>query len=174
MLSWRYRRVLQAEAAALAGSVQPAQAGNTADDELDELKHVAFREERGLVGSSILAGSTKRLLKAFECLAELRQKVKCEGPNWERDRNTIELLFGTSNDYEKVPSSWRPPCEKAAHAQDANLDVEGEERKRVWAMVDRLCHLCFFPAIAFNSEQRAGPIAPGRFWPAPVVAPSAC
>jgi len=88
MLSWRYRRVLQAEAAALAGSVQPAQAGNTADDELDELKHVAFREERGLVGSSILAGSTKRLLKAFECLAKLRQKVKCEGPNWERDRNT--------------------------------------------------------------------------------------
>jgi len=131
MLFWRYRRWIQAEASAIAGPAGAAQRGNAGNDKLDDLKDLAFAEQRGLINISIQAGSSKGLLKALERVVELREKVQSEGPNWERDRHTIESLFGTRAEHKELPNSWRPPWERAAHAQNAKQDMEGDKARRL-------------------------------------------
>ncbi len=120
MLFWRYRRLLQAEATALARSAGPPQKKEL---ENGEEKDIPFRKERGLIGISLLGGDTKELLKALERMVELREKVKSEGPNWERDRETMELLLGTRRDCEPPPNPWTPP-------RNANQDMEAENSAR--------------------------------------------
>ena len=84
MLLWRYRRLLQAEAAEI------ADAAYTIEHENWEGRTISAQAQignLGVINRALLARNEVALMAAMHFLKELRDKIQQEGLDWERDRD---------------------------------------------------------------------------------------
>jgi hypothetical protein len=92
MLVWRYRRLLQAEAAEVARETEFAEEGNL---EGKTSAMLMLRGETGLVPGAFLTKNEVALHASIDALRKLRQLVQEKGLNWERDREALKTLYGS-------------------------------------------------------------------------------
>lgn len=92
MLVWRYRRLLQAEAAEVAREAESAEEGNL---EGKTRAMLMLKGEMGLIPGALLTKNEVGLQVGIETLTELRQLVQEKGLNWERDREALKALCGS-------------------------------------------------------------------------------
>jgi len=91
MLLWRYRRLLQAEAA------EVGRATHSIEHENSEGKAIAAHMQignLGLISKAFLTRNEFALMTAVHALKELRDRIQQGGLDWERDRDTLKLLHG--------------------------------------------------------------------------------
>jgi hypothetical protein len=92
MLVWRYRRLLQAEAAEVARETEFAEEGNL---EGKTKAMLMLRGETGLIPGALLTKNEVALQGGIDALWELRKLVQEKGLNWERDRDALKTLYGS-------------------------------------------------------------------------------
>ena len=91
MLLWRYRRLLQAEAA------EVARGGGSAEEGTREGRMwAAFQSARdqGLIGLALTTDDEVALGLAVQYFKMLRQAISEKGPDWERDQDALRWIFG--------------------------------------------------------------------------------
>jgi hypothetical protein len=98
MLVWRYRRLLQAEAAEVARETEVAEEGNS-EGKTSAMR--MFRGGTGLIPGAFLTKNEVALEVGIEALRKLRQLVQEKGLNWERDREALKTLFGSAKEQGK-------------------------------------------------------------------------
>ena len=92
MLVWRYRRLLRAEAVEITEVTEDFEEDQKA---LETSQFgLAFLKGTGLLPEVLAHGNKVALLSAVAKLEELRQCIRKEGLNWERDLSVLILLFG--------------------------------------------------------------------------------
>jgi len=94
---WRLRRLLTAEAAEIARSL-PA-----AEFHPDDLIHRTvvskmFNSGQGLLSTAFLTRDLSDLLSAVSVMRQLGDRIRKEGLSWQRDRDSLEEVFGRSNE----------------------------------------------------------------------------
>jgi hypothetical protein len=91
MLVWRYRRLLQAEAAEIAREAESAEEGGM---ESKVRTAALFAKDMGLIGSALATDNEVGLELALDSLKKLRQLISEKGLDWERDREALRTLYG--------------------------------------------------------------------------------
>jgi hypothetical protein len=92
MLVWRYRRLLQAEAAEVAREAESAEEG---DMESKVRSAALTAKDVGLIASALATDNEVGLELALDSLRKLRQLIREKGLDWERDRDALVSLYGT-------------------------------------------------------------------------------
>ncbi len=103
MLFWRYRRVLQTEGTEIEKAIDAAY---FMTEEEKILRASIESRKQGLILASVPNHSKEMLLTAIAKLKDMRQKIENEGPKWERDRETLKLLYGTMPEFEVTLRSY--------------------------------------------------------------------
>lgn len=92
MLVWRYRRLLQAEAAEIGREAESAEEGNVQGKTQAALM---LKGDLGLIPGALLTNNEVALVGAIEYLKKLRQHISEKGLDWERDRDALTSIYGT-------------------------------------------------------------------------------
>jgi hypothetical protein len=92
MLMWRYRRLLQAEAAEVARQTESDQEGKF---EGEVQAAVKLGGGQGYIPEALYTHNKVAIQWAIEYLREIRQKTLEKGLDWERDRKALTLVYGS-------------------------------------------------------------------------------
>lgn len=92
MSVWRYRRLLQAEAAEV-----EREAESVGEENPDSKLRAAVQSAKdiGFIGAALTTQNEAVLELALQSLRELRQLIDEKGLDWERDRDALVSLYGT-------------------------------------------------------------------------------
>jgi hypothetical protein len=137
---WRYRRLLRAEGAEIEKAAADYEPGIGERISTMELAN-AFWKDRGSIAKAFLSHDEGRLVFDVDTLKELREKVRQEGMDWERDRETLFELCGRTveaapanselasaeNSAEKPSSAWEHPW--IAEYRTLAQQTEGADRR---------------------------------------------
>ena len=98
MTLWRHRRVLQAEAAEIAGETYAIR-----DQELKskgKSKKMPFGN-LGLISGALATQDEDTLMQAVLVLEDLRDGIRKNGLDWGRDRDTVKSVYGTESAHDE-------------------------------------------------------------------------
>lgn len=99
-LWWRYRRLLRAERA---GIVSASKAAQYSYMEGSFFEAARSARQDGMFGSAYPVRSWRMLEMAVELLKRMHQEIEKKGLDWNRDRGTLKLVYGTAPEYERRP-----------------------------------------------------------------------
>lgn len=151
---WRYRRLLIAESAEIAKAM-----GSDESTEGDlfrrTLLHKLFNPGQGSLQSAFMYRNSGDLARAISGLGQLGGNILKHGLSWERDRDTLEEVFGTSmtpeeekayrlahpDDCDKSESfidQYKHACEKSGESEQARASKAERIVQQLEGMVSYL------------------------------------
>lgn len=135
MQFWRYRRLLEAECAAIVNAGASIQAREEDIEPRMLLSHL-FPSFLGSLLVAMVSKNWKVLSLVRGEIAELRERIQTDGLNWERDRNRLASLFGTksreanSRLTAEVDEQPEPSTELAKKYQEAAIEPDSAASKK--------------------------------------------
>jgi len=141
VLIWRFQRLIRAEAAEIERASlvrERGWGGRITDMELAD----ALWKDRGSIARAFLSHREETLASDVQTLKELREQVRGEGLNWQRDKEDLFRLYGrtveapgptdseqasTENSTGKTAKGWENPF--VAEYRTLAVQAEGVDRR---------------------------------------------
>ena len=132
MLMWRYRRLLRAEAAEIGSAIHALE-----NREQNARMLAAAKGGLGLMTHALVTRDAVTLLLIVDRLKELRDTIQREGLDWERDQDTLGLLFGPNLESESCATFVKKYRESAANQEPDGQSASGESRQLILELLEK-------------------------------------
>jgi len=126
MLWWRYRRLLQAEAARIRTQADSTERGSLRE----AVVQMTVAGDSNLLQMAFLTGNEHRLMDAISLFKRLMEAIEKDGLDWQRDRPVLKKLFGREPPQGLVISDW----EKREAAENAEPERTSPLVKRYYEL----------------------------------------